>query len=442
MQKPHDLIAFLNQSNNQDMVHTLYERLLELNAEIRANLEEVESFEESFLQQTKCMLQYFLDESDLHASIGQRSYMDLVYRDEESVLEMLVALPDHLEPDALPKCSDYYDLDYSLFCFDHLDGIYERNGLKMSAEEPLKLYELGIINLQFAQMLVTGMIRHPTTWQYYALASYYWRLQGEATEAVECARRALHLSPRKYKDVPLLSLGTILQRSKQHEDAVVILEAATDFAPNRAENYFALGNSLFFLSEFNRSMLAYDKARTLDETFKARVDYIENALLCFKYAKTKLDRFDTLITAIPKQLKMYGEKKQLLKEYLSRLLDQQVPLREREYFKQPDGVVNEKLAELVQKRAQYCSTRISTETNEPELFCDFVHDIHMKLETDEIRIEMISRYLEQTAEVMKTAKSSLGVFINVDVNKLDGNRFGGEKFVPGGGEEDVNKKET
>lgn len=430
MQKPDDLLAFLNQTKCQALIDQLYSELVLIKTDIRDKLGEVETFALGLLQQTKCILQYFLDESDLHASIAQRAYMDRLYRDGDSVLEMLIT-PG--EAAALqPRCADHLDLDYSLGCFEHLQSMVGRGGLKMDPEDPLKLHELGIINENFANMLVTGLRSHATTWQYYALASYYWRLKGDAYQAVECTRRAIHLVPRASKDIPLLSLGTILQRSRQHEDAALVLEAATDFRGSRAENHFALGNSLFFLNHFNRSMQAYDMARSLDDAFKARVDYIENALLCFKYAKTKLDRFDGLIATITRQLRSYDEKKALLEAYMKNMLQQQVPLGEREYFRQPDGrvdVTNDNLAELVQQRGQFCSTRISPGTNEPELFCDFVYDIHMKLETDDIRTDMISTYLEQTADVMKTAKGSLGVFFHVDVNKLDGERFISDKFV-------------
>lgn len=433
MQKPNDLIAFLNQSKYQEMIDSLYSELVLIKTDIREKLGEVETYALGFLQQTKCMLQYFLDESDLLASIGTRKYMDRLYRDEESVLEML--LSDEAI-DLQPNCMDYLDMDYSLFCFEHLQSMIDRSSLKMEPEDPLKLHELGIINDHFANILVTGLRTHRNTWQYYALSSFYWRLKGDAYQSVECARRAIYLAPRKYKDIPLLSLGTILQRARRHDDAAIVLEAATDFRSDSAENYFALGNSLFFLNQFNRSMQAYDTARTLDEAFKARVDYIENALLCFKYAKTKLDRFDALIADIFGQLKRYDEKKGLLEEYLKKMLQQQVPLDEREYFNQPDGPDsrNKNLAELAQ-RGQYCSTRMNPDTHESELFCDFVYDIHMKLETDDIRTEMISAYLEQTAEVMKTAKNSLGVFFHVDVNKLQGDRFISDKFVVPAGEQ-------
>lgn len=411
MQKPQDLIAFLNQTKYQEMIDTLYSELLLIKTDIRAKLGEVETHALGFLQQTKCMMKYFLDEGDLLASIGSRKVMDRVYLEGDAVLEMFAS---EEAANMEPICADYLD-SYPLFCFEHLHALHNPD-LKMDPEDPLKLHELGIINENFANQLVTGLRRDPQRWQLYTLSSYYWRLKGDAFQAVECARRALHLVPRSHKDIPLLSLGTILQRSRQHRDAVIVLEAATDLNPRSAENHFALANSLFFLSEFNRSLQEYKRAKHLDDAFNARVDYIENALLCFKHAKTRLD-FDALLGEISSPLRRYEERKAQLEEYLKKMLQQQVPLDEREYFKRRSSDGDGDLEELAQQRGQYCSTRVS-DTNEPVLFCDFVYDIHMKLESDDIRVDVINTYLEQTADVMRTAKSSLGVFDRLDLNKL------------------------
>lgn len=399
---------FLNQTKYQEKIDSLYSELLLIKTDIRTKLGEVETHALGFLQQTKCMMKYFLDEKDLLASIGSRKSMDRVFRGTVELLYSEEAA--NMEP----ICADYLDLDFSLFCFEHLDAMHNRLDLKMDPEDPLKLHELGIISEQFANKLVTGLRRHPETWQLFTLSSYYWRLKGDAYQAAECARRALHLVPRRHKDVPMLSLGTILQRSRHHRDAALVLEAATELNPYIAENHFALGNSLFFLSEFNRSMQEYKRAKQLDDAFNARVDYIENALECFKDAKSRLD-FDDLLGEISSPLRRYEERKGQLEEYLKKMLQQQVPLDEREYFKRrsDDG----DLEELAQ-RGQYCSTRVSPDTNEPVLFCDFVYDIHMKLESDDIRVDVINSYLEQTADVMRTAKSSLGVFDHLDLKKL------------------------
>lgn len=416
MQRSNDLVAFLNQSKYQEIIDSLYSELVLLKTDIRAKLGDVESYAMAFLQQTKCMMKYILEEDDLLASIGSKSYMDRIYLGGDKPLQRLMS-DDAV--DLQPFCSKYLDLDeMCLFCFDHLAAVFDRESLDMDPENPLKLHELGLVNSHFVTTLVTGLQTQPN-WQFFTLASYYWRLHGIASQAVECARRALYLVPREFKDIPLLSLGTILQRSRQHSDAKIVLEMATEFNRQSAENYFALGNSLFFLSQFNKSMEAYDRSRDLDDAFKARVDYIENALRCFEQAKSKRE-FNVLFNEISGQLVRYGEKKELLEEYLKKMLRQQVPLDERDYFKGADG--NENLAELVQRRGQFCSTRISAETNEPELFCDFVYDIHMKLESDDIRVDVIQTYLEQTAEVMRTAKGSLGVFDHLDLGQLNGDR--------------------
>lgn len=126
--------------------------------------------------------------------------------------------------------------------------------LKMDAEESLGLPELGISSSNFPYIIYTGLKNNPNSWKLYTLSSYYWRFKGNAKEAVECARRAVYLAPRKYKDIPLLSLGTILQRSNFINDSVIVLGAAVEHSPNIPENQVALANSLMMLSKFNKSL--------------------------------------------------------------------------------------------------------------------------------------------------------------------------------------------
>ena len=39
-------------------------------------------------------------------------------------------------------------------------------------------------------------LQNRTSWVLYNMATFYWRIKGEAGQAIECARRALHFSPR------------------------------------------------------------------------------------------------------------------------------------------------------------------------------------------------------------------------------------------------------
>ena len=111
-----------------------------------------------------------------------------------------------------------------------------RQNLKMDKEESLGANELGISSINFPLMILAGLNSNPNSWKLFTLSSYYHRFKGNAPEAIECARRAIYLAPRKHKDIPLLSLGTILQRANHINDSVIILNSAVNFAPEVPEN--------------------------------------------------------------------------------------------------------------------------------------------------------------------------------------------------------------
>jgi hypothetical protein len=48
----------------------------------------------------------------------------------------------------------------------------------------------------FGYKIAYGLKRNSTSWLYLNLASIYWRIKGDAYNALECARRAIVKAPR------------------------------------------------------------------------------------------------------------------------------------------------------------------------------------------------------------------------------------------------------
>lgn len=154
--------------------------------------------------------------------------------------------------------------------------------------------------------------------------SYYWRYKGNAPEAIECARRAILLAPREYRDIPLLSLGVILQQTKNFNDSLVVLNSAIDHHPDIAENQIALGNALFLFSEFNKSMQCYETARSLDPVYFDKVEYIKKSIKCFRDLKITLQLMEALLAQIEPELHRSADLKKNFEEYNERLNREQV----------------------------------------------------------------------------------------------------------------------
>ena len=48
----------------------------------------------------------------------------------------------------------------------------------------------------FGHQVALGLEKNSTSWLHHNLASIYWRIRGDAPNAVECARKAVHFAPR------------------------------------------------------------------------------------------------------------------------------------------------------------------------------------------------------------------------------------------------------
>jgi len=111
------------------------------------------------------------------------------------------------------------------------------------------------------------------------------------------------------------------------------------------------------------------------------------------------------------------ERKHLLEECHEKLVLEQVPLSSR-FFNVPHDINIQNLL----NRGQYCTTRFDIDDLEPVLFCDFYSDIQMRIANKIVTIDMINSYMEKTKELFNTyMNTSLGIFKNLDVNKINDN---------------------
>lgn len=170
-----------------------------------------------------------------------------------------------------PNCSEIFELDFSMQTYDHLSSVRERAVLESEPEpdiiDVLKTIT-GVEDLNdFGNAVNLALQENRTSWILYSLASYFWRGEGKALEAVECIRRSLHFTPRQYQYIPLASLGNVLHRSHRSEDAVIVLKNAININPSNPGSYFTLGNVHAILAEYDLAAAAFEKAVSLDPTF-------------------------------------------------------------------------------------------------------------------------------------------------------------------------------
>jgi tetratricopeptide (TPR) repeat protein len=157
-----------------------------------------------------------------------------------------------------------------MHAFEHLEGMKGRSNLSGSPE-------LGLKNAithrdrvaDYGHLVTQALAKNRTSWVLYNMAAFYWRIRGEPSQAVECLRRALHLSPRQHKDVALISLGNLLHRGHFSNEAAIVVHAALDVSQELNVNHFTLGNIYAVLAEYNKSIVCFENTLKIQPDFEA-----------------------------------------------------------------------------------------------------------------------------------------------------------------------------
>ncbi|XP_053691426.1 tetratricopeptide repeat protein 17 [Sabethes cyaneus] len=413
LRRSYDLIAFLNQNVYKQKIDLIINELLTIKSNLTAKMNNLDAYTNDLTNKIGCIPNFYLDESDILSTIINMNYINRITIPDRGSAAAGAAISSRAVAvkgkSPSPKCGDYMKLDFSLGSFDHLDGVFNRTQLKMAPEDMFKSLEYYIPSVKSPQVLADDLRKNPHSWKYHTIASYYWRKKGNAREAIECARRAIALAPRKYKDIPLLSMGTVLQRSQHVNDSLVVLRAAVDHEPNEPENQMALGNTYMLLSEFNRSFEAYRAAESLDSVYAEHNDYIKKSINCFKDLKINLLTMERLLQDIIPGLERYGSLQKEFDEYHEKLDREQAPLKTRVF----DEAYSKQVDFLIQ-RSQICTTRMTKEKSEPILSCDFISDVQMLME--DFAVEILNNYVDLKKELINTYKiNSLGIYKKIFV---------------------------
>lgn len=244
---------------------------------------------------------------------------------------------------------------------------------------------------------------------------FLFRARGNAKRAVECARRAIYLAPRKYLDIPLLSLATILQRSNKSQDALVVMQGAYNHAPDIFENQIGLGNALFLTSDFSGALKIFKNAVALDAQFSNRLEFIQKSMSCFKTIKQKLKEFQHQVDDIFGLLDNYKRNQTKLEDYLNRVLSEQVPIAKRLADPSFDLYSSNLL-----HRGQYCKTKEMPDSKEPILFCDFYTDLQSQLPKEDLIVDIVHHFADAAPKFIDNFSLGVYRYLNIeDFNELD-----------------------
>lgn len=183
-------------------------------------------------------------------AIFESTHSDFEFYDINVDLELASTRNDGVERE--PNCSQP-PLEFSMQTFEHLTGVQNRNSLMMEAEMSLNNLIPGDLDVKtFGSWVSSSLERNATSWISFNLATLYYRIVGNAREALECCRRALHFSPREHRAIALVDMGNILTHTHHQEDAILVLHAAVDHKPGDPIAHYTLANSYALIGDLNR----------------------------------------------------------------------------------------------------------------------------------------------------------------------------------------------
>lgn len=350
------------------------------------------------MSHTECLIYYSIKEDEMYSTLKDKKYLNRI-----NTKRMITKSNDFKRTELYPVCDD---VPFSMSCFEHLQSMVQRKRLQMTPELSLHTDEFGVMKDSFVKMITLGLKQEPLSWKYPVLGSYYWRAKGNAKRAIECARRAIYLAPRKYLDIPFLSLGTVLQRSNRSQDALIVMQAAAKHASDVFENQVGVGNALFLTSDFANALKCFRNAVALDEQFSKRLEFYQKSMACFKTIKSKLNEFERQVAEIFALLENYKSNQTKLEDYLNRVLSEQVPIGKR--LADPSFDI---YSHHLLHRGQYCKTKEMPDSKEPILFCDFYTDLQSQLQKEDLIIDIVNHFA--TAKFKENF--SLGVYRNLHI---------------------------
>ncbi|KAJ7373719.1 Tetratricopeptide repeat protein 17 [Desmophyllum pertusum] len=255
LKRPYDLLTFIQQQTASDRLKILREEYLEEKRKvIEAREKERAELQKSFYKEDPDCIDAgnHISEFELHLD------MTLPF-DKKGVnipdhLNLCQSLPSHVEP---PVCRAV--LPTVIYSYDHLDGVNRRHQLNATTEPGLLstlTYFKTIEELKGHVSL--ALEKNASSWILLNLAAYYWRIKGNAPQAVECLRQALYFSPSEHKDRALVSLAAVLHHANHTFDSLVLLHTALDTCEESFSVYhFLLGNIYARVKMYEMAELCY-----------------------------------------------------------------------------------------------------------------------------------------------------------------------------------------
>ncbi|KAL4224492.1 Tetratricopeptide repeat protein 17 [Mactra antiquata] len=374
MKRPYDLVAFMKQEERASMLDKLKQELLSRKVEIDSSEDRDTGLEEKF----------YKTDRDCLAAGKQLPDLDLYISTVLPLENKGIRPNDHLRPFVpgsfmmQPDCTQYIELPYSPFAFEHLDGMRDRHQLPGSPELGLKNAITYKDNVdEYGHRVYEALKKNHTSWVLYNMAAFYWRIKGDPLNVIECVRRALHFSPRKKSDVALISLANVLHRAQKSNEAAIVVHTAIDVSRELNVNHFTLGNIYAVLGEYNKSVICFENTLRLQPDFEAAAKR-KHAVICHAKLEMALEAQHRSLQRTLNDLKDYQRKHDYWQQQSDKLLAEQVPLDVK--LAQHAAYEDLKIKELSTEIGEYC--RMGGKDGKQVLMCSWGKKADAAMELD------------------------------------------------------------
>lgn len=322
LRQPSNLNIFLEQIRHNEYAEEAFRKMQRKRSKLDDHILITAQLLQNILDRSKCARMYV-------KMTGLSDYL----RTTGASMKRL-KFPEKLEKEIKegdPICKDYAALIPAHDKYGNLKSFNADviNSLTIEREENLLKLELGLKDAESVtetihEIAVKGLHNNPNSWKFHMLGSYYWRLTGNARYALECARLSVMLAPEESKDIPLLSLGTILVRAELWDDAETILNAAVNFGPEHGENYIALATLLALKHEFKRARETFDLAEKLDISMYNNSIKMRQYIDCLEPLDMDASRLFGFVKYMLREIKEVSKLRQEITQYQNKIIHQQV----------------------------------------------------------------------------------------------------------------------
>jgi hypothetical protein len=113
--------------------------LVLIKSNLTSKMNSLDLFSNELTKKISCIPEYFIDESDLYNQLNKNYFQRISYKMNT---ESATKTPP-------PKCNEFYQLDFSVGLFEHLESMKKRHKLKMDPEDGLGSKDLGMTKKHF-----------------------------------------------------------------------------------------------------------------------------------------------------------------------------------------------------------------------------------------------------------------------------------------------------